>query len=273
MKKFKIKVSGEGDVSSLLQSSTRLKSDVVTKMLHYGAVKLKVGGKGSFKRIRDPRYRLRKDDLLEAVYDPKVLALAPFTSAQCLYDSPHYGVWLKPANIMSQGTDAGDQTSLMYAVEMTGKTPFLVHRLDRETQGLVLVAYNSKATHLLSELFHHNKIKKIYHALVKVHGFLENQGVIEFPLDQQEAKTSYKVLDRSQDKALLELEIHTGRLHQIRRHLDLIEAPVMGDPKYGKGNKNKDGLALASISLEFIDPWSGQKQLLEHKDYKFYLKH
>lgn len=273
MKKFKIKVTASSDIASLLQTSTRLNGELVDKMLRFGAVKVKAGGKGSFKRIRDPKVKLKPNDLIEAVFDQKVLTLPAFTNAQCLFDCAHYGVWLKPANIMSQGTDAGDQTSLMYAVELAGKTPFLVHRLDRETQGLVLVAYNSKATHLLSELFLQNKIRKIYHALVKVHGFLEEQGVIELPLDEQEAKTSYKVLERSQDKALLELELHTGRLHQIRRHLDMIEAPVMGDPKYGKGNKNRDGLALASISLEFIDPWSGKNQHFEHKEYKFYLKH
>ncbi len=272
MKKFKLKATGADEISKLLVSHTRLNLDVVTKMLHFGAVKLKSGGKGAFRRVRDPLFQTRRDDLIEAVYDQKVLSLSPFTRAQCLFDSSHYGVWLKPANIMSQGTDAGDQTSLMYAVEMAGKTPFLVHRLDRETQGLVLVAYNSKATHLLSELFLQHKIKKIYHALVKVHGFLEAQGEINFPLDGQEAKTTYKVLERSQDKALLELELHTGRLHQIRRHLDLLGAPVMGDPKYGKGNKNKDGLALASISLEFTDPWTHKAHYLEHKEYKFYLK-
>ncbi len=272
MKKFKFKATNDESISILLQTTCRLSSEVIDKMLRFGAVKLKLRSKGSFKRVRDPQYRVQKEDLIEAVFDQKVLALPAFENAECLFDSAHYGVWLKPANIMSQGTDAGDQTSLMYAVEMAGKTPFLVHRLDRETQGLVLVAYNSKATHLLSELFIQNKIKKIYHALVKVHGFLESQGIINFPLDDQEAKTSYKVLDRSQGKALLELELHTGRLHQIRRHLDMIEAPVMGDPKYGKGNKNRDGLALASISLEFVDPWTRNIKLIEHKEYKFYLK-
>jgi tRNA pseudouridine32 synthase / 23S rRNA pseudouridine746 synthase len=272
VRKFKFLGVPNTSLVELVQDKTKTSSALAAKLIEYGAVKLKLRSKGSFQRIRDPKYKLHSTDLIEACIDEKVLSLKPFINPLCLFECAHYGVWFKPANIMSQGTDAGDQTSLLYGIEKVGKTPFLVHRLDRETQGPMIVAYHSKAAHQLSEIFLQNKIKKYYHALVKVHGFIEESGVIEFPLDQKEAKTSYRVLDRSEGRALLEVELHTGRLHQIRRHLDLISAPVMGDPKYGQGNKNKNGLALAAVSIEFIDPWTREKRLIEHKEYNFYLK-
>lgn len=272
MRKFKFLGTSDKSLIELVQDKTKTSPAFAAKLIEYGAVKLKFRSKGSFQRIRDPKYKLHPTDLIEACIDEKVLSLKPFENPLCLFECTHYGVWFKPANIMSQGTDAGDQTSLLYGIEKMGKTPYLVHRLDRETQGPMIVAYHSKAAHQLSEIFLQNKIKKFYHALVKVHGFIEESGVIEFTLDQKEAKTSYRVLDRREGKALVEVELHTGRLHQIRRHLDLISAPVMGDPKYGQGNKNRQGLALAAVSIEFIDPWTHQKRFIEHKEYNFYFK-
>lgn len=272
MRKFKFLGVPDKSLVELVQDKTKTSPALASKLIEYGAVKIKLRSKGSFQRIRDLKYKLHQTDLIEACIDEKVLSLRPFENPLCLFECAHYGVWFKPANIMSQGTDAGDQTSLLYGIEKMGKTPFLVHRLDRETQGPMIVAYHSKAAHQLSEIFLQNKIKKFYHALVKVQGFIEESGVIEFPLDQKEAKTTYRVLDRSEGRALLELELHTGRLHQIRRHLDLISTPVMGDPKYGQGNKNRNGLALAAVSIEFIDPWTREKRLIEHKEYNFYLK-
>ena len=270
MRKYKLKGKTDQTLLELVQTVLKLDALKAKTMIEFGAVKIKIRSKGSFQRIRNPKLILHSDDVIEACLDEKILALKPFDKATCLYECSHYGVWFKPANIMSQGTDAGDQTSLMYAIEKAGKTPYLVHRLDRETQGPMIIAYHSKAAHQLSELFLQNKIKKFYHALVRVHGFIEEEGLIEKPLDGKEAKTSYRVLERLDGKALLELELHTGRLHQIRRHLNMINAPVMGDPKYGEGNKNRKGLALACVSLEFLDPWTRETRLIEHKDYNFY---
>jgi tRNA pseudouridine32 synthase/23S rRNA pseudouridine746 synthase len=77
-------------------------------------------------------------------------------------------------------------------------------------------------------------------------------------LDGKEAITHFEVLGNGNGRSLLLINIDTGRLHQIRRHLDIIGYPVMGDPKYGKGNKNREGLQLLAKSLNFIDPWTRQ---------------
>ncbi|HLT22061.1 MAG TPA: hypothetical protein VKZ84_01395, partial [Bacteriovoracaceae bacterium] len=70
----------------------------------------------------------------------------------------------------------------------------------------------------------------------------------------------YKRLEVSEGHSLVEVEIKTGRLHQIRKHFEMIGHPVLGDPKYGKGNKNKDGLKLQAYALEFRDPFDRQKK-------------
>ncbi|MBA2403738.1 MAG: RNA pseudouridine synthase, partial [Bdellovibrionales bacterium] len=75
-------------------------------------------------------------------------------------------------------------------------------------------------------------------------------------LDGKEAITHFEVLANSNGKSLLTIKIDTGRLHQIRRHLDIIGFPIMGDPKYGTNNKNRQGLMLLAKSLNFIDPWT-----------------
>ena len=87
--------------------------------------------------------------------------------------------------------------------------------------------------------------------------------MIEFELDGKASKTSYKILESfinedGQDCSRLLVELHTGRLHQIRRHLNMLDHPVLGDPKYGKLNKNSSGMKLKAVRLEFKDPFSGE---------------
>jgi tRNA pseudouridine32 synthase/23S rRNA pseudouridine746 synthase len=81
---------------------------------------------------------------------------------------------------------------------------------------------------------------------------------INYSLDDKKALTHYEVIDSRKNLSLLTIQIDTGRLHQIRRHMDHIGHPVMGDPKYGKGNKNKEGLKLMAKGLSFVDPWNGK---------------
>jgi 23S rRNA pseudouridine1911/1915/1917 synthase len=121
-----------------------------------------------------------------------------------------------------------------------------VHRLDKETSGLILVAKNIKGARELTELFKKGLVKKIYSALV--HGiFKEKAGIIEAPLLYQQdntkkvivspngkpAQTYYKVIEENGPFSLLSLEPQTGRMHQIRVHLAHIQHPILGDAKYG----------------------------------------
>ena len=165
---------------------------------------------------------------------------------------------------MAQGTDYGDHCSLLRQAELhfkPARAAYPVHRLDREASGLMLVAHDAEAAARLSALFRDNQIEKLYG--VRVRGAApQERGTIDLPLDDKPALTHYIVrdYDGTHDISTLEVRIESGRLHQIRRHLALIDLPVLGDPRYGTGNKNTEGLQLQAISLEFICPYSGEKR-------------
>jgi 23S rRNA-/tRNA-specific pseudouridylate synthase len=83
---------------------------------------------------------------------------------------------------------------------------------------------------------------------------------ISTPLDDKEALTQFWVREVQLGHSLLEIELKTGRLHQIRRHLSSIKLPILGDPLYGKNNKNQTGMKLLAYSVSFKDPWSQKNQ-------------
>jgi tRNA pseudouridine32 synthase/23S rRNA pseudouridine746 synthase len=256
MKVYKLNVRESGTLSALLSASSRLPPEKIAEACTKGAVWLQKKGKGKILRERNPSFALSSGDIATLYLDPRVLSLPELTSAEVLEEFRHYGVWIKKAGVVTQGTQAGDHTSLLRYVEKIKKQEtFLVHRLDRETEGLTLIGYTSEGAAKLSALFQENKIKKTYEAVVLGTMTPGRKETITASLDDKEAVTHFEVLDSTESASLLRVEIETGRLHQIRRHLDHIGHPVMGDPKYGKGNKNRKGLQLLASSLSFTDPW------------------
>ena len=145
--------------------------------------------------------------------------------------------------------------------------PGIVHRLDKDTSGLLLVAKNNQAHMKLARQFKDHSIKRKYIALVD--GLVEfDEGTIEMPLGRhprmrekiavtfnksREAKTNYRVIKRFKRFSLLELTPETGRTHQLRVHLAHIGHPILGDKKYGKKHY-KCRLALHAKSIGFIHP-------------------
>lgn len=265
MRTFKMTARETGPLSSLLVTTSRLTPEIISDACVKGAVWLQKGGKGKILRERNPAFLLKANDLITFYYDPKVLSLPTLERAECIDETRHYGVWIKEAGVVTQGTQAGDHTSLLRYVEIVRKKQtYLVHRLDRETEGLTIIAYTSEGAAKLSALFQENKIKKTYEAVVLGSITPGISRTITASLDGKEAVTHYKVVDSSETKSLLRVEIETGRLHQIRRHLDFAGYPVMGDPKYGKGNKNRSGLKLLASSLSFTDPWDKKLKTWDH---------
>lgn len=222
--------------------------------------------RGKLRRLRRATTRLNAGDHIEFYYDKRLLSIKP-PYARCISDLKHYSVWFKPAGLMSQGTMYGDHCSLMRQAELffrNSREIFLVHRLDREASGPMLLAHTKDAAARLSKLFQDNRIIKRYQA--EVLGKPEVKGenlVIDFPLDGKSAVTGYEVVSYNPETntSLVNVIIKTGRLHQIRRHFDMIGFPVMGDPKYGKGNKNTEGMKLSAVSLRFKCPF--QKREVE----------
>lgn len=261
MKIYKSKVSQKSTLGDFLMKITKLTPTQLGDCATKGGVWIQRKGRGKILRIRTLTEAVSPDDVIQVNYDPKVLSLPEVTHLDAVYEDQNYGVWIKPAGVVPQGSQASDHASVLRYVEKTkNKEVFLVHRIDRETTGLMLVAYNSKAAAFLSDLFQKNKIKKEYEAIVL--GELEKgyTQTIKASLDDKEAITHFKVLDNKPNRSLLLVTIDTGRLHQIRRHLDFAGHPIMGDPKYGKGNKNREGLKLVAYSLTFEDPWLRKTQ-------------
>ena len=168
---------------------------------------------------------------------------------------------------MTQGTKYGDHCSLLRQVKLHFKTKrnvYLIHRLDREAAGLVMIAHDKTAAGQLSRLFQTRHIIKRYTA--RVLGNLADRpavNTIDSRLDGKSAETesSASGYDPASRTTRVNIVIRTGRSHQIRRHLEMIGHPVMGDPRYGKNNKNKEGMQLAATALEFRCPFN-KKQLV-----------
>lgn len=157
--------------------------------------------------------------------------------------------------------------------------PGIVHRLDKDTSGMLIVAKNDKAHRILSEELKMRNIKRVYTALV--HGVLSNdEGRIDAPIgrhakdrkkmtvtknNSKDAITHYKVLDRYNKYTLVEVKLETGRTHQIRVHMAHINHPVVGDPVYsnGKNEFSLDKQMLHATKLGFIHPSSEEYMKFE----------
>ncbi len=253
-------------LKEVLYSMTKLDQELIRLAVMNGAVWIQKNSKGKIERIRNPEIKVLGGDKIWLYLDHKVLLLPAFDRPELIEENKHYGVWWKPAGILSQGTQTGDHRSLMRAIELIKKKSiYLVHRLDRETAGIMFFAYTSEGARELSKLLSTPVMIKTYQAIALGDGMkiLGESGVIDIPLDGKPSKTNYKIIKVEDNKTYLELVIETGRLHQIRQHLAEVGLPIMGDPAYGKGNKNKEGLKLLAYKLELTDPWTKVKKSWE----------
>jgi len=203
---------------------------------------------------------------------------------EILYEDNHLiAVYKKPSDL-SQSDKTGDaaldsETKKYLAVKYNKPGDVflgVVHRLDRPVGGVMLFARTSKALERMNEVFRTREVKKIYLAVVRERP-PEEEGVLTHFLKKNEkqnktyvydnevkgskkASLSYKLAGRSDRYFLLEIELHTGRHHQIRAQLAKIGCPVKGDLKYGYPRSNEDGsICLFARKLEFIHPVKKEK--------------
>ncbi len=198
-----------------------------------------------------------------------------------LFEDNHIAVCLKPAGVLSQSGDGGDMISLLNAhFEQNGEKAeaFPVHRLDRETAGIMVYAKNAKSAAALSKQIEQNTVKKRYYAVIK--GCPEEKnGVLKDLLfrDKQknksytvkrmrkgvrEASLEYEVIGENGGLSMLDILLHTGRTHQIRVQFSSRKMPLCGDGRYGGGGGS---LALFAHTLEFNHPVSGEKLVFSDK--------
>jgi RluA family pseudouridine synthase len=223
--------------------------------------------------------------------DPQAVALsaaeAAFVRGLVICEDPDILALNKPAGLSSQGGRGQAHTldELLWAFARPGKArPRLIHRLDRDTSGVILTAKTKPAASLLGKAMMGRRFAKTYRAIVTPGAPAPRSGVIDAPLrrdeqgreaymrvcaadhpDAEAARTRYRTLSEAPGAALLELDPETGRMHQLRVHLASIGRPIAGDARYGGalvvGGHAVPRLMLHAAALTFPHPSGGEKRL------------
>ena len=212
-------------------------------------------------------------------------------SLEIIYQDNYCLLVTKPNNVLvhhaHHSRNKIEEESLIQLIEnQFGKRYYPIHRLDRKTSGIILLASKREYVASFQALFTNNEIQKIYYGVVR--GFSQDNKVINSPvkgrdaLVYREAETHLNCLDKielnipvkpydSSRYSLVELKPKTGRMHQLRIHMNKVSTPLINDAKYG--DKNHDlmyakefgwkNLFLHAGSLEFIHPFTNKKLILK----------
>lgn len=243
-----------------IASEIELSKMKIKKTIEVGGLWLTKPGQRKKERIKKIKTKIKKGSFIELNYDSSLEFTEPALAIE-VYKGPEFGVWYKPPGMLSDGSPYADKGSLSHLIKSQSKKCFLIQRLDREVSGLMLVAYSKKMAAFFSKELQEKKILKFYQT--QVIGFVEAEGVIDKKLDGKHAETTFKLFKEEDGTSFCEVQILTGRYHQIRRHFDSINHPIIGDPRYGEGNKNKDGIKLVAHKCEFFHPKLRERTTVE----------
>ncbi|MCM3081243.1 RluA family pseudouridine synthase [Brevibacillus invocatus] len=230
-------------------------------------------------------YKLQaEDELTLRVPPPREMAILPEPMPlDIVYEDSDVVVVNKPRGLVvhpAPGHYSGTLVNglLAHCKDLSGINgvlrPGVVHRIDKDTSGLLMVAKNDKAHMGLAEQLKEHSVDRTYVAIV--HGVIQHEmGTIEAPIgrdpknrqqmavvfeNSKHAVTHFIVQERFKDYTLVELKLETGRTHQIRVHMKYIEHPLAGDPKYGpKQTLEINGQALHAKTLGFVHPRTGER--------------
>lgn len=261
----------ESSAVLLLAQASGFSKQKIKRLMQSGAVWLTQGQQT--KRLRRAKKTLPAGTELHLYYDPNVQQ-AGINEPQLLADEGDYSVWIKPCGMMSQGSKWGDQNTIARWVEqhlLPQRPAFIVHRLDRATRGLILVAHSKKAVRALTLMFEKRQLKKQYRAKVLGdHSGRVQPEIISEPIDGRPAVShvSCVAVDSLGQHSIVDVTIETGRKHQIRRHLASLGLPIAGDRLYGTGDTTIEDLQLAAMRLHFTCPLTGQP-----RDYQLPTQH
>lgn len=230
-------------------------------------------------------YRIKQGDLIAVEIPPaRELELIPENiDIDIIYQDKDIAIINKPQGMVvhpAAGNYSGTLVNaLLYHCDslsgINGKIrPGIVHRLDKDTSGLLVIAKNDFAHNYLSHQLQERKITRIYHAIAE--GVIgDDEGTIRAPIGRslrdrkkmavvtggRSSITHYRVLERFAQHTYLELTLETGRTHQIRVHLKYLGHPLVGDPVYGRRKQvfNLRGQALHAYSLILTHPTTGER--------------
>ena len=279
-------------ISSAVKDLSRM---TIKRLLDEGNIE--VNGKN-----QKPSYKVKTGDLIQIKIDePKEVKIeAQDIKIDVIYEDNDIIVVNKPKGLVVHPANGNPDGTLVNAIMAICKDslsgiggkirPGIVHRLDKNTSGLLIVAKNDKAHINLSEQIKNREVKKTYIALVR--GLVqENEATINMPISRstkdrkkmavnkngKEAITHFKVLERyttnNGSYTLLEVKIDTGRTHQIRVHMSEIGYPIIGDDVYSNGKNEFEihGQCLHAQKLEFKHPISGKILKLEAPLPKYFI--
>lgn len=231
-------------------------------------------------------YKLSLDDVIEVMPFPKETSelIGEDIALDIVYEDNDLMVINKPVGMVTHPGAGNKDHTLANALKFHSDSlsslngdfrPGIVHRLDKDTGGLLVVAKNDFAHAFLSDQLKDHTLGRRYYALV-LGVIKEEEGKIIAPIgrddkfrlkmavdlhDGKDAVTNFKVIKRFDEYTFIECVLETGRTHQIRVHLDYISHPIVGDPLYGKGNRKlyKEGQLLFAHSISFIHPRTKKK--------------
>lgn len=233
---------------------------------------------------KKPRYTIKEGDIIQiTIPKPKVIEILPENiDLDIVYEDDDIAIINKSQGMVvhpAPGNYSGTLVNgLLYHMDSLSSLneiirPGIVHRLDKDTSGLLIIAKNNDAHRFLADKLKKRDIKRVYIALV--HGVVkDDSGIINAPIGRdtrdrkkmavletngKEAITRYSVLKRYSEYTLVEAELETGRTHQIRVHFAHEHHPIVGDPTYSrrKTKFNLKGQLLHSIKIGFIHPRTG----------------
>ena len=258
-----------------IEKSLRNKNITVNKLKVKSSYKLKINDKIYLNNFNPRSYNLS----LNKKYVPSKKDIKDSDSF-IVEDNENFCVINKPYGLAVQGGSKIKKNLVDLIAEnkiFLNSKPFIVHRTDKETSGILIIAKNRKYAQLFTSLFRIRKIHKSYLSIC--HGEMEkNKGffdgdLIRYDKDKkisERAITNYKVLDKNTNSTLLILNPVTGRKHQIRKQLFSIGFPVIGDSKYNfpenKMNKNNN-LMLHAYSIKFMINEKKYKYTVNVPDY------
>lgn len=232
--------------------------------------------------ITKPHHKVKTGDEVKiTVEDKKPASIQPENiPLEIIYEDKDIAIINKPQGLVTHPAPGNYEHTLVNALlyhfkdlsDINPQRPGIVHRLDKETSGLMVIAKNNPAHLNLARQFARHTIKRKYIAVVS--GRVEfDENIIEIPIGRHPykrknmavgfgkntkyAKTLYRTLKRTDKFSLLELEPFTGRTHQLRVHLAFLGHPILGDTKYGKSKELKR-LALHAKSIGFTHPTTGK---------------
>jgi len=245
-------------VSTILANETGLSQQSLKGAMQKGALWLyRNQGRQRLRRNNKP---LRTGDQLRLYYDATILSQEP-PAPTLISDEKEYSIWYKPYGLFCQGSKWGDYCTINRWVE-TNLQPqrpcFLVHRLDQATTGIILLAHSKKAAQIFSHFFSIRAIQKHYQAIVKgdfsaYHGMIE----INTPIERKKSSTVLSHVLTTAKNSLVDIQINTGRKHQIRIHLSQFGFPIVGDRLYGQAKIDDKNLQLQAVKLAFTCPLTG----------------